>query len=75
MCCGLEGPEMNNTKRYKVYNRIYFNRPIGQIGKVFANGPKTRIQTQVDSYQRLKKWYLMPPCLTLSIMKYGSRVK
>ena len=21
--CGLEGPEMNNTKRYKVYSRIY----------------------------------------------------
>ena len=28
-----------------------------------------------DSYQRLKKWYLMPPCLTLSIIRYGSRVK
>ena len=26
-------------------------------------------------YQRLKKWYLMPPCLTLSIIRYGSRVK
>ena len=24
---------------------------------------------------RLKKWYLMPPCLTLSIIKQGSRVK
>ena len=23
----------------------------------------------------LKKWYLMPPCLTLSIIRYGSRVK
>ena len=22
-----------------------------------------------------KKWYLMPPCLTLSIIRYGSRVK
>ena len=21
------------------------------------------------------KWYLMPPCLTLSIIRYGSRVK
>ena len=30
---------------------------------------------QVKSYQRLKKWYLMPPCLTLSIIRYGSRVK
>ena len=23
----------------------------------------------------LKKWYLIPPCLTLSIIRYGSRVK
>ena len=30
---------------------------------------------QVESYQRLKKWYLIPPCLTLSIIKYRSRVK
>ena len=25
--------------------------------------------------QRLKKWYLLPPCLTFSIIRYGSRVK
>ena len=30
---------------------------------------------KIESYQRLKKWYLMPPCLTLSIIRYGSRVK
>ena len=29
--------------------------------------PETGVQTQVESYQRLKKWYLIPPCLTLSI--------
>ena len=33
------------------------------------------VQSQVESYQRLKKWYLMPPCLTLRIIRYGSRVK
>ena len=33
------------------------------------------VQSPVESYQRLKKWYLMPPCLTLSIIRYGSRVK
>ena len=33
------------------------------------------VQSQVESYQRFKKWYLMPPCLTLSIIRYGSRVK
>ena len=36
---------------------------------------KTWVQSQVESYQRLKKWYLMHPCLTLSIIRYESRVK
>ena len=36
---------------------------------------ETWVQSQVESYQRLKKWYLMPPCLTLSIIRYGSRAK
>ena len=36
---------------------------------------ETWVQSQVESYQRLKKWYLIPPCLTLSIIRYGSRVK
>ena len=36
---------------------------------------ETELQSQVDSYQRLKKCYFVPPCLTLSIIRYGSRVK
>ena len=36
---------------------------------------QTGVQSQFESYQRLKKWYLIPPCLTLSITKWGSRVK
>ena len=32
------------------------------------------VQSQVESYQSLKKWYLMPPCLTLSNIRYGSRL-
>ena len=39
---------------------------IGMMVRVFANGPGPWVQSQVESYQRLKKWYLMPPCLTLS---------
>ena len=34
-----------------------------------------RVQSLVESYQRLKKWYLVQPCLALSITRYGSRVK
>ena len=29
----------------------------------------TWVQSQVESYQRFKKWYLMPPRLTLSIIR------
>ena len=36
---------------------------------------ETWVQSQVESYQRLKKWYLILPCLTLSIIRLGSRVK
>ena len=36
---------------------------------------ETGAQSEVASYQRLKKWYMMPPFLTLSIIRYGSRVK
>ena len=36
---------------------------------------ETGVQSQVESYQRLKKWYLIPPCLTLSIIRYVSRSK
>ena len=36
---------------------------------------ETGVQSQVESYPRLKKWYLIPPCLTLSIIRYVSRVK
>ena len=36
---------------------------------------ETWVQSQVESYQRLLKWYLIPPCLTLSNIRYVSRVK
>ena len=35
-----------------------------------------RVQSQVESYQKLfKKWHLIPPCLTLSFIRYVWRVK
>ena len=36
---------------------------------------ETGIQSQVKSYQRLQKWYLVSSCLTLSVIMYGSRIK
>ena len=48
------------------------------IGLVVECSPiawETGVQSQVETYQRLKKWYLIPPCLTLSIIRYVLRVK
>ena len=36
---------------------------------------ETWVQSQVMSYQRLLKWHLIPPCLTLNNIRYVSRVK
>ena len=35
---------------------------------------ETGVQSLVELYQRLKKWYLMPRWLTLNIVRYRSRV-
>ena len=35
----------------------------------------TWVQSQIASYQRLLKWNLIPPCLTLSNIRYVSKVK
>ena len=44
--------------------------------RVFANDPGGRsVQFQVNSYQRLRKWFFIQPCLTLHIIRYGARVK
>ena len=44
---------------------ITIYRLIGQVGRVFASGPGDRVQSQVESYQRFKKWYLIFPCIIL----------
>ena len=44
--------------------------------RVFANGPGDLGSIPGRVIPKIfKKWYLMPPCLTLSIIRYGSRVK
>ena len=54
---------------------MYKTQPIGIRVAMFTNGPEeTGVQSQDESYQRLQKWNLMPPCLTLIIIRYGSRV-
>ena len=53
-----------------------FNGCFGPAVRVFANGPGDlgSIPGRVIP-KTLKKWNLIPPCLTLSIIRYGSRVK
>ena len=46
------------------------------MGRVFANGPGDRSSIPGRVIPKtLKKWYLIPPYLTLSYIRYGSRVK
>ena len=54
-----------------VFYLYFINLVIDLMSRVFSNGPGY----PVNSYQGLKKWFLMPPCLTFSIIRYGSRVK
>ena len=54
---------------------IWIARPIGLGSRVFAYGPRDRGLIAGRFIPKTQKWYLMPPCLTLSNIRYGSRVK
>ena len=42
---------------------------------MFTNGPGERVSIPGQVIPKIKKkWYLMPLCLTLSFIRYGSRV-
>ena len=56
-----------------IYIYIYISWPIGIIIEVLKFW-ESWVPLLVESYQRLKIWYLMPPYLTLSIIWYGSKV-
>ena len=43
--------------------------------RMFPMAREIWVKSQVESYQRLKKLYLMSSCLTLSIIRFRSRVK
>ena len=48
---------------------------IGLVDWVFANGPGDLGSIPGRVIPKTLKWYLIPPCLTLSNMRYVSRVK
>ena len=45
------------------------------MGRVFANDPEDRGSIPGQVIPRTQKWYLIPPCLTLRIIRYVSRVR
>ena len=45
------------------------------LGRVFANGPGDLGSTVGHVIPKTLRWYLIPPCLTLSDIRYVSRVK
>ena len=57
-------------------NYFLYYRLIGLVGRVFANGSGDwgSIPGRVIA-KTFKKWYLIPPCLTPSNIRYVSRVK
>ena len=54
---------------------IFLSVWIGLVVECSPMDRETVVQSQVESYQRLKKWYLIPPCLSICIISYVSRVK
>ena len=48
---------------------------IGPVGRVFANGRGDLGSIPSCIIPKTLKWYLIPPCLTLSNIRYVSRVK
>ena len=47
------------------------NRAVGLMNRVFANGTGVRGSIPGRVISKTQKWFLMPPCLTLSIIRYG----
>ena len=45
------------------------------MATVFANGPRHQGSIQAQVIPKTQIWYLMLTCLTLSIIRYNSRVK
>ena len=76
----LSRHKKNNKKTWKITTKIVNTVPsfVIKLDSWVECSPMARgtgAQSQVESYQKLKKRYLIPPCLTLSIMRCVLRVK
>ena len=59
----------------KIYFLIDLYVLFGMMVRVFANSPGDRGSIPGRVIPKTQKWSLMPPYLTLSNIRYGSRVK
>ena len=69
-----QGEESSNPGRFSLHFIVPDTLTIVPDIVIIECSPMTReagVQSQVESYQRLKKWYLM----VLIIIRFGSRVK
>ena len=57
------------------FRNIITDNIIGLVVECSSIVWETGVKSQVESFQRLKRWYLMPSCLTLSLIRYVSRGK
>ena len=64
-----------DKKKYNLSLIIITLPDISMRVKMFANGPGDLGSMPGRVIPKIQKWYLMPPCLTLSIIRYVSRVK
>ena len=54
---------------YFIYNSLGGDEGSSLVGIVFANGPEDHGSIPGQVIPKTQKWYLMPPCLTLSTIK------
>ena len=75
LSCSLNYYHMYNIERFSNQNCKDSCRSIGLVFRVFVNVLEDRSSIPSRVIPKTQKWYLMWPCLTLSIIRYGSCVK
>ena len=76
LICHKIKPNQTKLSNFFSCHRMYVCRISSEKPLEFSPmAQEIGVQSQVESYQRLLKWYLIPHCLTLSIIRYVSRVK
>ena len=50
-------------------------KKLSPVSTVFAHSPEDQGSIPCQVIPKLKKWYLIPPRLALSIIKYRSRIR